>query len=51
MKHLLNFKKNSNLHFFLKYFVLFMLLFISLAMAALFVLLKEQGDPFFYIKF
>lgn len=51
MKHLLNFKKNSDGYFFLKYFVLFMLLFISLAMSALFVLLKEQSNAFFYINF
>jgi len=46
-----NKRKFGDLKFFLKYFVLFMLLFVSLALAALYLLLKEQVNPFFYAKF
>jgi hypothetical protein len=51
MKLLSRFKQSRDWRFFLKYVALFMLLFISLAMSALFVLLREQSRPFFYSMF
>jgi hypothetical protein len=47
MKHLFNNPQKPSL-FFIKYLFLFLLLFMALALAALFLLLKEQANPFFY---
>jgi hypothetical protein len=51
MKHSCSQGKCSDFLFFLKYFGLFFLLFVSLALAALTLVLKEQADPFFYARF
>lgn len=51
MKPLNRLVKNKSAAYFLKYFGLFMLLFVSLAMAALLFLVMEQRNPFLYAQF
>ena len=51
MKLLANIKNSGHWGFFLRYFLLFLMLFISMALGALFFLLKKQGNPFFYSNF
>ena len=51
MKYLLRIFDKQDCLFFIKYFSLFTMLFISIAMAALTLLMKDQINPFFYIQF
>ncbi len=51
MKAWLGLRKDSLIRTFLKYFGLCFLLFVSLALAALLIMIREQSNPFFYANF
>lgn len=51
MDRILNFIRNDNLRLFIKYLILFILLFMVIGSAALFNIINKESNPFFYANF
>ena len=48
---LLNFIKNKEIRFFVRYLILFILLFLSISALSLFGIINKESNPFFYSNF
>lgn len=51
MDHMLSFIKNSTVRLFVKYLILFIILFISISYMSLLGIINKESNPFFYAKF
>jgi hypothetical protein len=51
MMPLLNIIKNKHSRFFIKYLILFIMLFLSISAISLLGVINKESNPFFYSKF